>query len=96
MVTFFIRRTNVIESDSGYSVEVLGRTWLRYVEGGRILRIGCEVLVGPRGLAVYSKQIEVESSRAAPEESISSEERSRIMENISAAFKFRSFDIDIT
>ncbi len=52
---FFIPRTNVVESDEGLSVEVLGRTGLRYVEGDRVLLLDSEVLAGSAGLVVYRK-----------------------------------------
>jgi hypothetical protein len=43
----------LITSDSGFSVEVLGRTGLRYTEGDRVMLIDSEVLAGPHGLALY-------------------------------------------
>jgi hypothetical protein len=94
MVTFFIPRTNVIESDAGYSVEVLGPVGLRYTEGDRILHIDSEMLAGPSGLIVYSASIKVEPPSHA-QESVDSGERARIIENVRAAFKFRGFEIQI-
>jgi hypothetical protein len=94
MVTFFIPRVNVIESDAGYSVEVLGPVGLRYTEGDRILHIDSEMLAGPSGLIVYSGSIKVEAPTSA-QEPINSGERTRIIENIRAAFRFRGFEIQI-
>ena len=87
-------RRNVVESDTGFSVEVLGRTGLRYVEGDRALRIDSEVLAGPSGMAVYSESIK---NWAAPHEreSIDSATKARIIENVRAAFKFQGFDIQV-
>jgi hypothetical protein len=91
---FFIPRVNVIESDAGFSVEVLGRTELRYVEGDRVLIIDSEMLAGPSGLAVYSDSIEHWSAPSASE-SIDATTKARIIENIKAAFKFRGLDIQV-
>jgi len=57
---FSIPRVNVIESDSGFSVEVLpGRAGgLLYVENGRWLRIDSELEPGPTGLAIWTSTIE--------------------------------------
>ena len=80
---FSIPRPNVIESEKGYSVEVLGRTGLRYTDGGRVLHIDSEVLAGPSGIIIYSQSINTEKDKA------------KIIENIQAAFKFRGFDIQV-
>jgi hypothetical protein len=41
---FKILRVNVIESNEGFSVEVLGQRGLRYTEGGKSLRVASEML----------------------------------------------------
>jgi hypothetical protein len=91
---FFIPRTNVIESDTGYSVEVLGRAGLRYIEGGQALRVDSEMLAGSSGLVVYSESIKAEVLSRA-EEPITDEKRARVIENIRAAFRFRGFEIQV-
>jgi len=93
-VTFFIPRTNVIESDEGYSVEVLGPVGLRYAEDGRVLLVDSEMLAGPSGLIVYSGSIKLEEPSQA-QLHIDAEDRMRIIENIRAAFKFRGFEIEV-
>lgn len=88
---FSIPRVNVIESDEGFSVEVLGRTGLRYTEGERTLFVDSEVLMGPSGLAVFSDSI---SRWESPEDQeISDEEKRRILDNIRRAFRFRGLEI---
>jgi hypothetical protein len=54
---FSIPRTNVIESDTGFSVEVLGRTGLRYREGDRVMHVDSEVQMGPSGMIVGASSI---------------------------------------
>jgi hypothetical protein len=44
--------TNVITSSQGFSVEVLGRTGLRYTEGARSAWIDSEVLARPKAIAI--------------------------------------------
>jgi hypothetical protein len=85
---------NVIESDRGFSVEVFGRTGLRYVEGERSLHIDPEVLAGPSGVAVYSASIK-NWSPPNTDESIGGETKARILENIRDAFRFRGFEIEV-
>ena len=91
---FSAQRTNVIEGDRGFSVEVLGRTGLRYVEGERSLHIDSEVLAGSSGIAIYTASIKNWSPPNA-DESIDGGTKTRIIENIRDAFRFRGFEIDV-
>jgi len=87
MVTFSIPRPNVIESDEGYSVEVLGPTGLRYSEFGKIHNLDAESLAGPSGIILYTQTGSFDRFNPA--------EKERIIKNIRAAFKFRGFDIQV-
>jgi hypothetical protein len=87
MVTFNIPRPNVIESDEGYSVEVLGPTGLRYSESGRILNLDSESLAGPSGIILFTQ--------AGSFDGLSQAEKERIINNVRAAFKFRGVDIQV-
>jgi hypothetical protein len=93
-VTFFIPRTNVIESDEGYSVEILGPVGLRYSQGGRVLFVDSEMLAGSDGLIIYSGSMKVESSADASS-SVDFAEATRVIENIREAFRFRGFEIQV-
>lgn len=93
MVTFSIPRTNVIESDDGFSVEVLGPTGLRYTERGRVLRLDSEMLAGPAGLILYSNNMKAEGSDDFL--SLDAADRFQIVENVRAAFRFRGFEIQV-
>ena len=48
---------NLYESSDGFSVELLGRTGLRYGEASRQMFVDSEVLTGPSGMAVYKDTI---------------------------------------
>ncbi len=91
---FTLSDTNTVTSDEGFSVTVLGRTGLLYVEGNRVLRIDSEVLAGPAGMAVYSRSIRAWD---APHDGtpIDDAMRARVLENVRAAFKFWGNDIDV-
>jgi hypothetical protein len=91
---FFIPRVNVIESDTGFSVEVLGRTGLCYREGDRSLKVDSEVLMGPTGMVIDASSIR---AWAPPHERelIEDARRKQIVENIQAAFRFRGFEIEV-
>ena len=92
---FFEPRVNVIASDAGFSVEVLGRTGLRYEEGGRSMKVDSEVLAGPHSLVVYADTI---TNWDPPFEGarIDDVERARIVENMKAAFRFRGIEIEVS
>ena len=60
--------TNVIESSIGFSVRVLGRTGLRYVEGHRSVCIDSEVLAKPRAIALFKDSIRAWEGPDGPEQ----------------------------
>ena len=55
---------NLYKSSDGFSVEVLGRTGLRYGEANRQMFVDSEVLTGPYGMAVYKDTIQSRIHRA--------------------------------
>ena len=87
-------RTNVIESDEGFSVEVLGRAGLLYIEGTKKLEVDSEVLAGPSGIVIYQNSIK---SWGPPHnnELIDENKRNRIVDNIRRAFRFQGFEIQV-
>lgn len=87
-------RVNVIASDEGFEVEVLGRTGLRYRRGGRSLRIDSEVLAPPGSIAVYGGSI-VRWEPPHGAEEIDEAERARILDDVRRAFAWRGHAIDL-
>jgi hypothetical protein len=86
-------RVNVIQSDEGFTVEVLGRTGLRYTQGDHSVRVDSEVVAEPTGLVVYARTIE---KWDVPDgTSISEITRQTIISNIREAFRFRGFSIEV-
>ena len=85
---------NIIESDMGFSVEVLGITGLKYNENDKCYFIDSEILNGPSGLVVFKNRIREwgEKSNA----SLSEKKRTEIIENVKSAFKFRGYDIKVS
>lgn len=90
---FTTPRTNVILSDLGYFVEVLGRTGLLYGEGQRTMHIDSEVLLPPASLVVYARSIGHWDD--APDASVDEEARGRILSNIRAAFRWQGHEIQV-
>jgi hypothetical protein len=92
---FKIPRENVIESDEGFSVEVLGRTGVLYSQGEKTLKVDSEVLAGPSGLVIYTDSI---VRWASPHESEPFDETTRrvVIENIRKAFRFRGLEIQVS
>ena len=91
---FTVSKVNVIESDAGFSVEVLGRTGIRYREGNRSLFVDSEVLAPGKGIAIFVNSIRIwdPPSGGGP---ISAEEKARIVANIKAAMDFKREAIEI-
>jgi hypothetical protein len=90
---FSIPRTNVIASDEGFTVELLGQTGLRYTEGSNSLWIDCEVVALPSGLMVYSQSLRDWDSPV--ESPLDDAVKDRILSNIREAFRFRGFEIEV-
>jgi hypothetical protein len=91
---FTITRKNVIQSDEGFSIEVLGRTGLLYTEEDKSLSIDSEVLAGPSGLVVYKNSIKAWNPPHNNELIVESK-RNAIIENIRRAFRFRGLEIEV-
>ena len=86
--------TNLYESSDGFSVEVLGRTGLRYREEGRQMFVDSEVLIGPSGMALYKDTIQ---KWDPPDDNVpvTDSDRDRIVNNIRDAFRSQGFEIDV-
>lgn len=84
---------NLYRSPDGFSVEVLGRTGLRYREGGRSFFVDAEVLVPPAGIAVYGDSITDEEPTAEPLP-VSPQVRRRILDNIGAVLALHGVPVD--
>ena len=91
---FFVPRVNVIESDTGYSIEVLGRTGMRYREGDKTLFVDSEVLATGKGIAIFTNSI-TRWSQPHESESISSEKKAAIIKNIQQAMEFQKEQLEI-
>jgi hypothetical protein len=91
---FSISRVNVIESDEGFSVEVLWPDGLLYKEGNKTLHIESELVIGPAGLGIYTNSIQTWD---APDNSkvIDKRKRESIVDNVRRAFRFRGFEIEV-
>jgi len=91
---FFTPRVNVVESDEGFSVEVLGPEYVLYVDGPRSLHVDSEYLMSPTALVIYPSSIK----RWDPPHStevIDQATRERIVENIRRAFRFSGVEIAV-
>src|SRR5579859_7705536 len=84
---------NVIESDAGFSVRVLGRTGMRYTEGGRSVRIDSEVLGRPRAIVMFEESIKAWEGEGAQPLSVA--DRDRIIGNIKRAFESCGYELEV-
>lgn len=87
---FKIAKSNVIVSDEGFSVEILGKTGIKYIEENKVLKIDSEILAGSSGVVIYSNSIK-SWEKPHQNEKIDKDE---IIDNIKRAFKYRGFDIE--
>jgi len=84
---------NVIQGSAGFSINVLGRTGLRYTEGGRSVWIDSEVLAEPRAMALFKDSIRLwEGEGAGP---VSAADRDRIASNVKRVFEFCGYELQI-
>ena len=91
---FFVPRVNVIESDEGFSVEVLGQTGVRYTEGARAVFVDSEVLaVASSGLVIYESSIKQWDAPFSGDIDVVT--RKAIVKNIRRAFSFRGLEIEV-
>lgn len=92
--TFTQPGPNMHESSSGFSVEVLGRTGLRYSEGSRTAFIDSEVLSGEHGIWIDGNSLtKWDQPDGSP---ISDTERDRILDNVKRAFDFFGHRAEVT
>jgi hypothetical protein len=91
---FTIPKVNVVASDEGFSVEVLGRTGIEYREGSKSAFVDSEVLATGYGIAIFKDSIK---GWRPPhdKEAISTEDRQRILDNIRRAITFRNQPVQI-
>jgi len=93
MAAFWSPRPNVVQSDDGVTIEVLGRTGIRYSERERSCFVDSEVLaiaavaVWPSGIRRWEGPHE--------HEPLSDEDRERILANIVAAFASQDWGLEI-
>ncbi len=85
---------NVIESSAGFTVRVLGRTGMRYVEGGRSVRINSEVLARPGAIAMFKDSMKA-WERPNDSAQFTEADRDRITSNIKRAFDACGYDLEV-
>jgi hypothetical protein len=92
---FSIPRVNVVQSDEGFSIELLGRTGMEYREGDKIMHIESEVgMTEVPTLAIWKDWIRAWKPPHNTEQ-ITEEKRMEILKRICAALKWRNVQVDI-
>ncbi len=93
---FSIPRVNVIASDQGFSIEVLGQVGLRYEEEGKTIFVDSEVLApGARAsMIIWPSRMDRWDPPHA-DEAVDADTRQRIVERIREAFRFRGLEIEV-
>lgn len=91
---FTVPKINVVSSDEGFSVEILGRTGIEYREVGKLMFVDSEVLAVGHGIAVFRSSIKGWQSPHEKEQ-ITAEERQRILGNIRRAIEFQNQPVEI-
>ena len=84
---------NVIESTVGFSVKVLGRVGMLYVEGPRYVRINSEVLDLPKAIVMSKPSIQLwEGTQPLP---VEEQDQERIADNIKRALEACGWEVDL-
>lgn len=95
MAEFSYPHPNFVVSSSGFSVEVLGRTGLRYREAERVMFIDSEVLVSNHP-TIATRMSSVAAWRAPHDrEPLTLEDRNRILGNIRRAFEWKGWGFQV-
>lgn len=84
---------NVITSTEGFSVRVLGRTGMRYIEGRRSVWIDSEVLATPG--AIMLNPSSMRAWQGPDTEPVTAGERERVVENVRRAFQVCGYELDV-
>lgn len=93
MANFTSPRANVVEGDNGVSIEVLGRTGIRYSEHGRSCVLDSEVLATP-AIAVWASGIHRWDPPHA-DDSLTDADRRRILQNLADAFASQGWGLEV-
>ena len=94
MISVSVPRPNFYLSSEGFSVEILGRTGLRYCDRDRQMFIDSEVLMPPAGIAVYKDSIRSWQSPYA-DQVVEEDERQRIVRNIIDTLGSQGVDVQV-
>jgi len=86
-------RTNLVESDDGFSLEVLGRTGMLYTENDHVMFVDSEVLARS-GIAVWTTRIQ-RWREPHQHELVDDDKRSQIVENIRRAVEYRGSELEV-
>jgi Immunity protein 74 len=92
---FHSPHVNLIKSDSGFSIEMLGRTGIEYRESDKAMFIESEILMTDvPTVAIWKDQIR---AWKPPHETelVTQEKRTEILKRICAALKWRSTQVEI-
>jgi hypothetical protein len=92
-MTFTIPTPNLIVSSTGYSVEVLGLTGIRYTEGDAVYFVDSELLAPPAAIAVFASS--VRRWEDPPGASVEEQERQRVIGNVLRAFEFKGYETHV-
>lgn len=93
---FKVPKVNVIESDEGFSIEVLGRTGLRYTQGDKTLFVDSEIQAFGSPISLVISKSSIRSwDTPYDRELIDDATRDIIVDNIRRAFAFKGHKIDV-
>jgi hypothetical protein len=88
-------RVNLIESESGFSVEILGRTGMEYRESDKVMFIDSEILMTDVPTVAIWKDHIRGWKPPYEKQQVSEAERTEILKNICAALKWRNTQVEI-
>ncbi|MDB6016686.1 MAG: hypothetical protein JWR19_1175 [Pedosphaera sp.] len=92
---FHSPRVNFIQSDTGFSIELLGRIGMEYREGSKVMYIESEILMTEEPTVAIWKETLRAWKPPHEAEKVTEEKRMEILKNISAALKWRDAKVKL-
>lgn len=93
-MTFRVPRVNVVESDEGFSIEIVSPTEIRYSENGATWQISSEYLADDAmPLVIYRDTVKPLDTGSRPP--LLPHRGDEMIKNIRRAFRFRGVEIQV-
>lgn len=88
-------RNNLVESDEGFSVEILGRAGIKYKDQSDAFYVDSEIECGHYDMVIYKKRIREFEAPMRNYEQIDDNKKGEIVENTRRALLYLGYKVEI-